>query len=319
MDKIFDYQRAQVSYLHFLQAGNYSPKTMERMSASLRYLGAYLQKIGKEDLRLVTERHLTTFCEGILQKPWVAGSKRNVILTLKAFFKYLMRGEWLLFDPMSEMEFCFQGGRKLPQVLNQKEILALLCAPATSDKLGLRDRAILELFYSTGLRCEELLELSVQDIDGAQGVVFVRDGKGSKDRVVPVGRKALDWVERYIAQARMKLAGKTKMGLQQRGKPLDSLFLSRWHRRLSSSLLRYRLRHYAHCAGITKRVYPHLLRHTMATHLLENGASVRVVQEILGHAGVETTQFYTQVSQSQLKLIYKKYHPRGRWLWKSKN
>ena len=189
----------------------------------------------------------------------------------------------------------------LPPTLSESEVERLLNAPDVSDPMGLRDRAMLELLYASGLRISELVALSPERINLNQGVVRVA-GKGNKERLVPVGDEAIIWIQRYIREGRPKLL---------HGKSIDRLFVSRKASGITRQAFWYRLRQYAVRAGIRVHLSPHTLRHAFATHLVNHGADLRVVQMLLGHSDLSTTQIYTHVARERLKQLHQTHHPRG--------
>jgi len=230
-------------------------------------------------------------------------SKRSLarnISAIRTFFKFLV-SEGIIQDNPSRLLELPKMSRILPDVLNHDEIKLLLNQPSSSTYIGIRDKAMLELLYASGLRVSELINLRVNDINLNIGYIKVM-GKGSKERFIPIGEKAIDAVKEYISKARIRLdkkRGSPYLFLNNRGKPFS--------RQGFWKLLKY----YANKAGIRKRITPHIIRHSFATHLLENGADLRSVQMMLGHADISTTQIYTHVDKSYLKEVYKKYHPRA--------
>jgi integrase/recombinase XerD len=220
---------------------------------------------------------------------------------LRSFFAWLTRRHVVLFNP-AETLVLGERSQPLPKtVLTESEVQALLAAPGR-DALGLRDRAILETLYSTALRRAELCGLDLYDLDVAGELVRVRQGKGRKDRYVPVGEHALEALRRYIHHARPELVATPKE---------PALFVAAvTHRRLGRATLNLIVRKHADVAGIPKRVTPHVLRHTCATHLLQGGADLRHVQAILGHASIATTQVYTRVAAEDLAVVHRRSHPR---------
>jgi integrase/recombinase XerD len=222
---------------------------------------------------------------------------------LRSFFAWLARRRVLLFDPAEGLVL---GDRSEPlpkTVLTESEVQALLAAPGR-DAVGVRDRAILETLYSTALRRAEIAGLDLYDLDSASELVRVRQGKGRKDRYVPIGAHALAALRQYIHQARPELVASPKE---------PALFVAAvTRRRLNVKTLNLIVRKHADAAGLGKRVTPHVLRHTCATHLLQGGADLRHVQAILGHASITTTQVYTRVAAEDLAAVHKRHHPRRR-------
>jgi integrase/recombinase XerD len=222
---------------------------------------------------------------------------------LRSFFAWLAKRRVLLFNPAEHLVL---GDRTEPlpkTVLSEREVQALLSAPGL-DAIGLRDRAILETFYSTGLRRAELGRLDLYDVDQPSEIVRVRQGKGGKDRYVPIGARALAVVRRYLHEARPELVATQK----EPALFVDAVF----GRRLKASTLNLIVRKRGEAAGIGRHVTPHVLRHTCATHLLQGGADLRHVQAILGHASIATTQVYTRVAVQDLAAVHRRHHPRRR-------
>ena len=218
--------------------------------------------------------------------------------TIRSFFRYLARRGYLDTDPTSALATP-KVRRKLPEFLELSEVEALLSAPDTKTIVGLRDQAILELLYSTGMRVGELLALNLPDMDRQSALVKVR-GKGKKERILPVGRTAMTALDNYLAR-RYELSSR----------PSQAVFLSQRGNRPDAKSIRRRIEKYARDAGIKKKITPHTLRHTFATHMLNAGADLRSVQELLGHASLSTTQIYTHVTADRLKQVYEKAHPRA--------
>ena len=224
----------------------------------------------------------------------------RLLSSLRRFYRYLVREGRLSGDPTVRIDTP-RIGRPLPDSLSEKEVETLLDAPAAGEALGLRDRAMLELLYACGLRVSELVNLTMEQLDLTQGVVRLM-GKGSKERLVPLGEEAADWLQRYIAQSRPELAA---------GASARALFITRSGKAMTRQAFWYRLRHYAVKSGINKALSPHTLRHAFATHLLNHGADLRVVQMLLGHSDLSTTQIYTHVARERLKELHARHHPRG--------
>jgi integrase/recombinase XerD len=222
------------------------------------------------------------------------------LTALRRFFRLLVVDGRLAQDPTHEVASP-KLGRPLPKGLSAEEVEALLEAPDVEAPEGLRDRAMLELLYATGLRVTELVTLRTAQLDRDRGLVRVT-GKGGKERLVPVGEEALSWIGRYLGEARPQLA---------RGREAGFLFPSRRSDHLSRQAFWQGLQRYASRAGIRTQLSPHTLRHAFATHLLDHGADLRVVQMLLGHSDLSTTQIYTHVARERLRDIHRKHHPRG--------
>jgi integrase/recombinase XerD len=223
-----------------------------------------------------------------------------MLVPLRGWFRWMTRQNHILHNPASELELPRLGHHLPKHVLTVEEVELVLQQPNITDPMGLRDRAILETLYSTGIRRGELIQLKLYDTDVRGGTLFIRQGKGKKDRVVPIGERAIKWIEKYLRQVRPELAVE----------PDDmTLFLSQYGDALSRDHLSGMVHDYLLAANIGKGGGPHLLRHTMATLMLENGAGLRFIQEILGHEKITTTQIYTHVSIRRLKQVHDSTHP----------
>ena len=220
--------------------------------------------------------------------------------SLRRFYRHLVREGRRNDDPSARID-APRLGRPLPGTLSEAEVEALLAAPDVATPLGVRDRAMLELLYATGLRVSELVGLRVEQVNRQHGVVRVI-GKGDKERLVPLGEEALAWLDRYLAEARTGL---------NRGHADPHLFLTARGGPLSRQAFWYLVRRHAQRAGIRRTPSPHTLRHAFATHLINHGADLRVVQLLLGHSDLSTTQIYTHVARERLKQLHEKHHPRG--------
>jgi integrase/recombinase XerD len=241
---------------------------------------------------------------GYLSERVTAGARprttARMVSSMRRFYRYLIREGRLTEDP-SVLIDTPRIGRPLPDTLSESEVEALLDAPDESDTLGLRDRAMFELLYACGLRVSELVSMTTDQANLTQGVVRLV-GKGSKERLVPMGEEAVDWLQRYLNDSRPDLAA---------GSAAKQLFVTRRGQGMTRQAFWYRIRHYAVMSGINKPLSPHTLRHAFATHLLNHGADLRVVQMLLGHSDLSTTQIYTHVARERLKDLHSKHHPRG--------
>jgi integrase/recombinase XerD len=222
------------------------------------------------------------------------------LVPLRVWFKWLAREHYLLHNPASELELPRLGHRLPKAVLSIEEAERVLAQPNVADVLGLRDRAILETLYSTGMRRLEIATLKLQDIDLERGTVFIRQGKGNKDRMIPIGERAARWVAKYIEESRPQLAAMPDDG---------TVFVSNAGEIMTLDYLTQLVATHVDAAQIGKRGACHMLRHTMATLMLEGGADIRFIQAMLGHADLKTTQIYTQVSIRQLQEIHRATHP----------
>lgn len=224
----------------------------------------------------------------------------RLIASLRRFYRHAMREGTIAVDPTLQIE-APKLPRSLPKSLNEDEVEALLNAPDITQPIGLRDRAMLELLYACGLRVSELVGLRVTEVSLQEGVIRVT-GKGSKTRLVPMGEEAVEWLARYLKDARPVI-------LQKR--LCDSMFVTQRGEAMTRQAFWYLIKRYALQAGISKHLSPHVLRHAFATHLLNHGADLRVVQMLLGHADISTTQIYTHVARERLKQLHAVHHPRG--------
>jgi len=224
----------------------------------------------------------------------------RLIASLRRFYRFLIRENKISLDPTIQIQSP-KLPRSLPQSLNEDEVVALLNTPNVDEPVGLRDRAMLELLYACGLRVSELVGVKTTEVSLSDGVVRVT-GKGSKTRLVPMGEEAIDWISRYLREARPAI-------LQKR--LCNALFVTNRGEAMTRQAFWYLIKRYALLAGINKHMSPHVLRHAFATHLLNHGADLRVVQMLLGHADISTTQIYTHVARERLKQLHSMHHPRG--------
>ena len=233
------------------------------------------------------------------QKAKPSSTGRN-ISSLKRLFRYLLRQGKISTDPTLQIDTP-KLPRNLPKSLTEQDVEQLLNAPDIQTPLGLRDRTMFEVLYATGLRVSELVTLRVAQVSMDMGVVRVM-GKGSKERLVPLGEEALDWLRRYLADGRPVLLGRQIS---------DALFVTARGEGMTRQMFWYLIKKHARTGGLSKPLSPHTLRHAFATHLLNHGADLRVVQMLLGHADISTTQIYTHVARERLKQLHKNHHPRG--------
>lgn len=222
------------------------------------------------------------------------------LAVLRRFYRWAVRDSHIERDPTVRLKGAKQPPR-FPKSLSEEQVESLLCAPDTNSTLGLRDRAMLELLYATGLRVSELVGLTMTQLSLAEGLVRVV-GKGGKERIVPIGAEARDWVERYVKDARGALLGR---------RVADALFVTQRAAGMSRQMFWMLIKRYAKQAAVDAPLSPHGLRHAFATHLLNHGADLRVVQLLLGHADISTTQIYTHVARARLKVLHAQHHPRG--------
>lgn len=279
-----------------------SRNTLGSYRSDLRQFGEWLvkRKQGGNVLLEATHSDLLEFlAQKVLAKVKASTTTRQ-LSSLKRFYGFLLRQGKIQVDPSLNIDSP-RLSRNLPVSLTEKEVEALLNAPDVKQPLGLRDRTMLELLYASGLRVSELVSLETAQVSLNMGVVRVL-GKGGKERLTPLGEQALDWVARYTREVRPGLLG---------GKPGNALFVTTRGSAMTRQAFWHLIKRYARQAGIARLPSPHTLRHAFATHLLNHGADLRVVQLLLGHADISTTQIYTHVARERLKRLHAMHHPRG--------
>jgi len=259
----------------------------------------FIQQRGVAGVMECSRGDLMLFLQTQLQAGLSARSLARLVSSIKAFYYFLVAEGAIDHNPFADLETP-KIRMDLPDVLSHEEVNALIAAPDTSKPLGLRDRALFELLYATGLRVSELIQLKLENLNPQAGFIIVI-GKGSKERVVPVGEEALAWINKYFINARVQLLN---------GLASTLLFVNRHGGALSRQGFWKIIRRYCLQAGIAKKISPHTLRHSFATHLLEGGADLRSIQMMLGHADISTTQVYTHIASSSLKRLHERYHPR---------
>ncbi|MBA1148967.1 site-specific tyrosine recombinase XerD [Ectothiorhodospiraceae bacterium WFHF3C12] len=265
-------------------------------------LGAFAAWLDSRGIGLlnVTRDLLLGYLAECVQRGRKPRSTARLLSALRRFYRYQVREGRLQADPTAEVE-APKLGRPLPEALTESDVEALLTAPPPEEPLGLRDRCMLEVLYATGLRVSELVGLQLDEVNGRQGVVRVQ-GKGGKERLVPVGDEALDWLQQYLRLGRPALLGRRQS---------PHVFVTGRGGAMTRQAFWYRIKHHAAQAGIRKPLSPHTLRHSFATHLLNHGADLRVVQLLLGHSDLSTTQIYTHVARQRLQALHAEHHPRG--------
>jgi len=265
----------------------------------LGFYAKYLNGHNIESISRSSRDDIMDFMLAQKERGLSANSISRRLAAIKAFYRFLVRERILKNDPTSLME-APKLWKKIPETLSLNEVERLIAQPDIRNKTGIRDKAILEVMYATGMRASEVANLRLDNVNLDIG--FVRCiGKGDKERIIPLGRKAKAAIESYLAKSRPSFAKK---------KEADVLFLSRLGKRISRQSLWKIIKKYARLAGIKKEMWPHILRHSFATHLLEHGADLRSVQEMLGHSDISTTQIYTHVNKDRLKSIHRMFHPR---------
>lgn len=280
---------------------NLSDNSVNSYKSDLTRLLNFLVDKKIRDYNEVDHHIISQFLQLLKSNGLTGSSASRYLSSLRGFFSYLYTNNYIQKDPTDRVSSA-KVVRKLPEVLSLYEIEKILEQPDTSDKLGLRDKAMLELFYSSGLRVSELIELKISDLFLDDQVIRVL-GKGSKQRIVPVGSSAVKWLREYILKSRPLL--------EQRIRSKNYIFLNLRGTKLSRMGVWKIVERYTKDAGIKKEVHPHTFRHSFATHLLEGGADLRSVQEMLGHSDISTTQIYTHIDREFIKQVHKDFHPRG--------
>ena len=280
---------------------NLSENTIASYKNDLSSLVNFLTDSGINDPSEITSQRLNDFF-GLLTKLGLSSrSSARYYSSIKGFFGYLFSSSYLERNPMEKIS-APKVSKSLPNVLNINEIEGILSEPDVAKKLGLRDKALLETFYACGLRVSELINLKISDLFLNEEMIRVF-GKGSKQRFVPIGSSAIKWIEEYLKSSRPLL--------EKKAKSQHILFLNNHGTKLSRMGIWKIVKNYATLAGIKKEVHPHTFRHSFATHLLEGGADLRAVQEMLGHVDISTTQIYTHIDREYIKQVHRDFHPRG--------
>jgi integrase/recombinase XerD len=274
-----------------------SRNTLESYERDLRKYFTFMEKKDPDGIR---PQDVLDFLSRLSKEGMAVPSSARCLSAIRGFHKFLLTDNLAIADPTENVDSP-HGWTRLPKTLNSSEVETLLGQPDLSTTLGIRDKAMLEVIYAAGLRVSELVGLRLQDVNLERGFVVVL-GKGSKERAVPLGEVASARLKEYLERARPLLL---------KGQSSDAVFVSSRRRQITRQMFWERMKHYVRKAGITRNVSPHTLRHSFATHLLDNGADLRAVQAMLGHSDISTTQIYTHVSRERLKRIHEKYHPRG--------
>ena len=297
-------EKEQKLFLNYLAVEcGLSQNTLEAYRRDLNKFAVFLKKQGVSVLARVKPENIQKFLEVNRNKGGADNSLARYLVSIKMLFRYLMAEKIIKIkkDPASLQESP-RLWKRLPQALSYQDIEKLLAAPDRTKPLGVRDKAIIEVLYATGARVSEVVNLRFPDVNLEFGYLKCL-GKGQKERIVPLGEEAIHAIKKYLAEVRPGLAAK-KTGA-------ELFFLDRLGKGLRRETIWKMINKYARLAGLKGRIHPHLLRHSFATHLLEHGADLRYVQEMLGHASVSTTQIYTHVDKKRLKAIHKKFHPRA--------
>ncbi len=297
-----DHKQIELFLLHIELERSLSENTVKSYQFDLLKFKDFMRASGIVSFAGINETHIEKFL-AYLKKEYKASTSSRILSSLRQFYDFMIGGghlPGLKYNPFENFESPKQE-RKLPEVLSYEEINNMLNAVKITDSLGLRDRAILETMYACGLRVSEVINLKTSNVFPEEGIIRVF-GKGSKERVVPIGEEALNWIESYLIHSRKELANRSSE---------DYLFLNWRGKKLSRMAIWNIIDKYSRAAKIDKQIHPHILRHSFATHLLEGGADLRSIQEMLGHADISTTQIYTHVDITFLKQVHKEFHPRA--------
>jgi integrase/recombinase XerD len=295
MEQILD------QFLHYLIVEKgLSKNTIDAYSHGLNRFLDYLRKKGIQEIASVSKFDVRGFLLVLKKQGLSTKTVLRNLVAIRTLFQFLIREGILATNPIEELESP-KIAKTLPEILTLKEVEQLLEQPNLQTPIAIRDRAMLEVLYATGMRVSELTQLPMNQVNLEGGYVLVF-GKGSKERIIPLGSEAMKWVALYLKAARERLAKR---------KESPFLFINRSGRGMSRQQFWKNIKAYGRRAGIQKRITPHLLRHSFASHLLEGGADLRSVQMMLGHVDISTTQIYTHVTGERLKKIHQRYHPRG--------
>lgn len=280
---------------------NLSPNTIAAYKNDLTSLFRYLSDFGISDPSEIDYKHLSAFFKALNNLGIASSSAARYYSSFKGFFLYLVKNNYIKNNPVEKLSSP-KLKKSLPAVLSVREVDLILSKPDIENKLGLRDKAVLELLYACGTRVSELINLKISDLYFSEEIIRVF-GKGSKERLIPVGSSAVIWVNRYLVESRVLL--------QKKMKSENLVFLNNHGGKLSRMGVWKIVNRYSSEAGISKQIHPHTFRHSFATHLLEGGADLRAVQEMLGHVDISTTQIYTHIDREYIKQVHKDFHPRG--------
>jgi len=307
-DEMMSWEVLFSRYCRQMEVMNFSPETIRTLTVSYNRFAEFMAEINVRDARLVTGQNLTHFQMWLFHQPTFRGTARTpasqnrVMAFVKTFFAFMHQEGHIPTNPAKYIKYAKEPDCLPKNVLTPDEAKRLVEAPDLSTLYGYRDRTILEVLYGTGIRKQELLNLTIQDVDLDQGTLYVRRGKGQKDRVVPLTQVACKFLETYIKSVRLDLL---------RGQQSKALFVSRrYGYNLGTHALKIIINNYTRKIGMKKKVTPHLWRHTCATHLLKNNANLRHVQELLGHKSLSTTERYLRLTIADLKEAHTKFHPR---------
>ncbi len=297
-----DYKQIELFLLHLELEKSLSDNTVKSYQFDLYKFKDFLAGIRTDSFTGVNESHIEKFL-AYLKKEYKASTSARILSALRQFYDFILNNGYfsnIKYNPFENFDSP-KLERNLPVVLSYEEIDRMLGKVEVTESLGLRDRAILETMYACGLRVSEVINLKTSNVFPEEGLVRVF-GKGSKERIIPIGNEALKWIEIYLNHSRKNLVNKNSE---------DYLFLNWRGKKLSRMAIWNIIDKYSKLAKLEKQIHPHILRHSFATHLLEGGADLRSIQEMLGHADISTTQIYTHVDITYLKEVHKTFHPRA--------
>lgn len=276
-----------------------SNNTLDSYRRDLKYFAVWLNK-ANEELKTAGQFSLQSYLAYRFSEKYSPRSTSRSLSCLRGFYRWLVRERYMEEDPTALLENP-KIGKSLPKSITEEDVDKLLAEPKVDEYLELRDKAMLEVLYGAGLRVSELVGLKLSQINLRQGVVRTF-GKGSKERLVPIGQEAIHWLNEYLINARPELTN---------GQALEPVFLSTHRKQMTRQTFWHRIKLYSQRAGIAASISPHTLRHAFATHLLNHGADLRVVQLLLGHSDLSTTQIYTHIARQRLQDLHTQHHPRG--------
>ena len=280
---------------------NLSDNTVASYGNDINSFLQFVESRKIDDPSIIKQNHIADFFKSLKELGLSGRSAARYYSSIKGFFNYLFLSKYITENPIGKISSP-KLAKNLPPVLSVREIDLILSKPDTNNKLGLRDKAVLELLYACGTRVSELINIKISDLFFDDEVIRVF-GKGSKERIIPIGSSAIMWTNKYLKESRVLLMKKTKSE--------NYLFLNNRGTKLSRMGVWKIVDRYVKETGLEKEIHPHTFRHSFATHLLEGGADLRAVQEMLGHADISTTQIYTHVDREYIKQVHKEFHPRG--------
>jgi len=288
------------SYMNYITVEKgLSRNTLDSYGGDLVRYADFLGGLGIDEIGKTSKTEAMAYLLSLWKQGLSPKTVARSISVLRGFYRWLADEGVLAGNPLEDMESP-RTRRSLPEVLSVDEVESLLNQPDPSHPIGMRDKAMLELLYAAGLRVSELTQLPLSNVNVEAGYVIVL-GKGGKQRIVPMGQEALHWLSQYLEDSRSRLLGDKRSPL---------VFVSQWRRGMSRQAFWKIIKKYALMAGIRKKISPHTIRHSFASHLLEGGADLRSVQSLLGHVDISTTQIYTHVTRERLKRVHARYHPR---------